>query len=130
MSFAHQDWKPVVFRKKIDNKKSSKNTKVVARSNVKNHTGLNKNTTVKDDDEIKKIKTVGLETGKQIQQARLAKKIKQKELAQRLNVQVSIIQQYENGKAKYNGAMLTRIGKVLGVRLTGKKRKKSDKEKN
>jgi ribosome-binding protein aMBF1 (putative translation factor) len=41
-------------------------------------------------------------------------------LAKQLNVLPDIIRDYENGSAPRNGALLNRIGKVLGIKLTGK----------
>ena len=60
-----------------------------------------------DGDEIVKPKTVDKNIAKQLQQARCAKKLKQKEVAQRLNVPLSMIQNVENGKAKLNKAFLS-----------------------
>lgn len=71
-------------------------------------------------DELPQTTTVGRDTGQAIQQARLAKKLKQSDLAKQLNVAPDIIRDYENGSAPRNGALLNRMGKVLGVKLTGK----------
>lgn len=75
---------------------------------------------IKDDDEIPQVEKVGMDTGKNIMQARLAKNLKQVDLARQLNVLPDIIRDYENGSAPRNGALLNRIGKILGVKLTGK----------
>jgi ribosome-binding protein aMBF1 (putative translation factor) len=75
---------------------------------------------IKDDDELPQVEKVGLDTGKIIMQARLAKNLKQVDLAKQLNVLPDIIRDYENGSAPRNGALLNRIGKVLGIKLTGK----------
>jgi ribosome-binding protein aMBF1 (putative translation factor) len=53
-------------------------------------------------------------------QARTAKKMSQKDVANKLNIQVSDFQKIENGTMKRNGELLNRLGKVLGVKLTGK----------
>ena len=45
----------------------------------------------------------------------------QKELAQRLNLRGGVIRDYELGKAIPSGKILNRIGRLLNVRLTGKK---------
>jgi ribosome-binding protein aMBF1 (putative translation factor) len=76
---------------------------------------------IKYDDEIPVSDKVGIETGKQIMQARLAKNLKQSDLAKRLNITPDIIRDYENGTAIRNGALLNSIGKTLGIKLTGKK---------
>ncbi len=86
---------------------------------------LNMNATVsgkkiRDDDEIPQVEKVGIETGKIIMQARLAKNLKQTDLAKQLNITPDIIRDYENGSAPRNGSLLNRMSKVLGVKLTGK----------
>jgi ribosome-binding protein aMBF1 (putative translation factor) len=75
---------------------------------------------IKDEDEIPQVEKVGVDTGKLIMQARLAKNLKQTDLAKQLNVLPDIIRNYENGSAPRNGALLNKIGKHLGVKLTGK----------
>jgi ribosome-binding protein aMBF1 (putative translation factor) len=75
---------------------------------------------IKDEDEMPQVEKVGIETGKLIMQARLAKNLKQTDLAKQLNVLPDIIRNYENGSAPRNGALLNKIGKHLGVKLTGK----------
>ncbi len=75
---------------------------------------------IKDDEEIPLLEKVGMDTGKIIMQARLAKNLKQTDLAKQLNITPDIIRDYENGSAPRNGALLNKMGKVLGVKLTGK----------
>jgi len=75
---------------------------------------------IKDEDEIPQVEKVGMDTGKIIMQARLAKNLKQTDLAKQLNITPDIVRDYENGSAPRNGALLNKIGKVLGVKLTGK----------
>ena len=53
-------------------------------------------------------------------QGRVAKKMNQKELANRLGINIKNIQGYENGKIKINNAEITKIERFLGVKLTGK----------
>ncbi len=52
-----------------------------------------------------------------IQQGRLAKKMSQVELAQLLQVPVSVINSYETNKIIPTNAFIARIEKVLGVKL-------------
>ena len=70
--------------------------------------------------ELPKQKNVGREIGMKMQKARLAKKLKQVDVARRLNMQAALYQKYENGTAPRNGSVLNKIGKILGVKLTGK----------
>ena len=75
---------------------------------------------INDEDELPKLDKVGLEMGKIIMQARLAKNLKQNDLAKQLNITPDIIRDHENGSAPRNGALLNRIGKILDIKLTGK----------
>ena len=52
-----------------------------------------------------------------IQKARQAKKMTQKELAILLNIQASVISEYECGNAIPNRQLLSKISKVLGVKI-------------
>merc|ERR1711918_266715 len=52
-----------------------------------------------------------------LQQARLARKMSQAELAQQINEKGSVINEYEGGKAIPNGAIINKLNRALGVRL-------------
>ena len=70
-----------------------------------------------ESNESGKIKTTGIEMGKRISQARMAKNIKQKDLANLVNIQPTLLNQIERGTAKYDANIINRIQKVLGVRV-------------
>lgn len=107
-SYEHQDWEPVVFNKKEG---GSKNI------TYQNSAGTKRKNELLSDD-IPSLKVISKEQSLAIIQARNAKGISQKELAQKMGVNVSIIQEYENGKVKsFNKSFLTRIMKVLGAKL-------------
>ena len=55
-----------------------------------------------------------------IMKTRNAKGLSQKELAQRAQVQPSVVQQYESGKVKADINVLRKMERVLGVKLSGK----------
>lgn len=55
-----------------------------------------------------------------IQKARLEKKMSQSDLAKQINERPQVVQEYENGKAVPNQAVLAKMEKVLGVKLRGK----------
>jgi putative transcription factor len=59
--------------------------------------------------------TVELKTA--IQQARIAKKLSQKELAQQINIPVSVINDYEKGNAIPNNNFIAKLEKFLGTKL-------------
>merc|ERR1712232_895689 len=52
-----------------------------------------------------------------LQQARLAKKMTQAQLATAINEKGSVINEYEGGKAIPNGAIINKLNGALGVRL-------------
>jgi len=52
-----------------------------------------------------------------LQQARLAKKMSQHELANCLNEKNSVINEYESGKAIPNNAVIAKIERALGCKL-------------
>jgi len=61
--------------------------------------------------------TVSHEFKLALQQARLAKKMTQNDLAQYVNEKNSIINEYESGKAIPNGQIINKLNRALGVRL-------------
>lgn len=65
-----------------------------------------------DDNDITPIKKFD-KLGKEIAQARLNKNLTQKQLAQKLNLPASLIQQIENGSAVYDGNIYGKIKSVL-----------------
>jgi ribosome-binding protein aMBF1 (putative translation factor) len=108
--YSHQDWKQVIV------KKSKATKKMEAKKNPKkqNAPGTKKFQEL-DGNEIVKPKMIDKNIAKQLQQARSVKKLKQKEVAQRLNVPVSMIQNIENGKAKLNKAFVNKLKKFYGI---------------
>jgi putative transcription factor len=121
--FSHQDWNPVVLKKTQKQlKEMNKGTlpkEIVTNKNYKansSSTHLSKKLLDEENDDFK-IETVSRSLSFQIQQARTAKKISQKDLANQMNTQLSIIQSYENGKATPDGAFLAKMSRVLGVKL-------------
>jgi ribosome-binding protein aMBF1 (putative translation factor) len=75
-----------------------------------------------DNEEIGKIEKVSLKLGQIVLKARNGKGWSQKELAQKIGggLNTKIIQEIENNTAKKDGALLVKIQRVLGVKLTGK----------
>ena len=72
---------------------------------------------IRDDDELPQVEKVGIDIGKQIMQARLAKNLKQVDLAKKLNLTPDFIRDYENGTAPMNKSILNNIAKVLGIKI-------------
>lgn len=99
----HQDWKPVVLRKNTDEKKSSQRP-----AGTKKFHNL-------DGDDPDAPKKLGMNAGKQIQQARCTKGLSQKQLAQMVNVKAQVITDYESGKAMPDRAILNKLNRALGI---------------
>ena len=108
----HQDWKPIVIRtsdKHVgENKRSSKKLSDGQQKDIK----LMKQV---EEDNLHHDK-VPPEIRKQIQQKRGVLKWTQKQLAQKVNLQVSVINEIETGKAKYNPQHITKIKRTLGIK--------------
>lgn len=95
------------------------NSKV--QKNISNKNSNNKSTKKVDpNDELPKLTTVGREIGMKIQQARISKGWKQKMVSDKMNMDASLYQKYENGTALRNGQILNKLGRILGVKFTGK----------
>ena len=74
--------------------------------------------TAADTDDAKKTKYVVKATSDTIRQARCEKKLTQKELAQKCNMDVSIIAEIERGgNCVYNATHVNKIQSVLGVKI-------------
>lgn len=105
-----QDWEPVILNNKKNtyNENSKKNNKSNNESN-------------NDLEETNKNPTVSLSNSLLIQNGRMAKKLTQKQLAQRLNIDSKIIQGYESGKIVPDVKLMTRIENILCIKLNKKK---------
>ena len=129
---SHQDWDPIVFKKRAPrsaNEARARGVKVSKeRANTKNEAYKNTLNARKVENEEIKIQKIDLNLSKLIQKARFDAKISQKELAEKLNLQLSIIQGYESGKIIPNKTLLYKMGKVLNIHLTGKNIGKKIKE--
>ena len=112
-NMSHQDWTPVVFgskKKSNDEPTTSSSSSSSSLSNV----GVYK---AASDDDVKKTKYVLKITSQAIMGARTEKKMTQKELAQKCNMDVSIINEIERGTCVYNATHVNKIQSVLGVKI-------------
>ncbi|GAB4813209.1 hypothetical protein N2152v2_000255 [Parachlorella kessleri] len=134
MNLNGQDWDSVVIRKKAPTAKDAKSATAVnqaIRAGAQVETlkkfdaGSNKHgagpikhaTKLEQETEVFEHEHVSTELKKQIQQARIAKKLTQAQLAQLINEKPQIINEYENGKAIPNPQILSKMSRVLGVTL-------------
>ena len=100
-----QDWEPVVLKK----------------TNNTNKTNNVKKENYSDTMDIEVKPTVSLNNSLLIQKARMAKKMSQKDLAQKLNIDSKIIQTYESGKAIPDNKLMIKLEKILNIKLNKKK---------
>lgn len=112
----HQDWKPVVWTKKIEKKNLPKTIEI---KNEQKNKNTIKNTVKKvytdnNEEEIMPA-IIDHDLSKIIQQKRLLLKISQQELANKLSIPVSVINQYEKGEGIRNGTYINKIKKFLNI---------------
>merc|ERR1711879_444534 len=129
-----QDWAPVVWNKadpKGTASKSSSEINAARRSGAavetekKYNASTNKSahanvSNVKKLDENRALfrhETVSHDFKLALQQARLAKKMTQAQMATAINEKSTVINEYESGKAIPNGAIINKLNRALGVRL-------------
>ena len=119
-----QDWTPVAMSKSRpssttatykDVAASMAATKNSASAVVAATTSVSK---IDDADNAKKTKYVAKATSDAIRTARCEKKLTQKELAQKCNMDVSIVAEIERGgNCVYNATHVNKIQSVLGVKI-------------
>ena len=73
-----------------------------------------------EDTESTKVDRIDKKVSKRIVDARVAKKLKQTDLAKQINILPSLLQKYENGSAIPDISIILKLQKKLGVKLTGK----------
>ena len=127
-----QDWNDVSWDKRGERSKNESKTTFINNQMRKNNTTSqlkvvkpNENkvsnvTNVKkieNEEETFKHQTVSLTVAKRIAQARCEKKLTQKDLANKLNLPLKIIQDYESSKAIPNHIILNKIEKILEKRV-------------
>ncbi len=111
----HQDWKPVILRKPKALLPKPKKEKVL--SNVKpNSNSASVNARKLEEVDIPIQKKTPKEVYKEIQQARTLKKMSQQDLATRLSVKKSIINDLESGKMPYDKKFISKVKNVLGIK--------------
>lgn len=106
---SHQDWKEVIIHGKSSSTSNEKN--------VNKHYEQTKEKKL-ENEEIGSHNKVSISMAKMIQQGRIIKGFKtQKDLANAIGVNVSVINSYESGKAIPDASILQKLRRVLGVKL-------------
>ena len=122
--FEHQDLEVLhLVNKKValERAKKNKTGNNDVDSNVKRkYTGDSKMKKLEMDMENLKVETVSKSVSTTIREQRTKLNMKQKDLANKINVPVSTIQQYENGKSQTDIKILIKLEKALRCKLTGK----------
>ena len=115
-----QDWKPVVFNNRALNQKLNN------KSNVDDTTSSSKTGSslenigiykAASDEDTKKTKYVTKATSDAVRTARCEKKLTQKELAQKCNMDAAIISEIERGGGVYNATHINKLQSVLGTKI-------------
>lgn len=118
MSHSHQDWNSVTIGKVT---KTNENSQTIAKHHVSkpsNGVKVEKIIDPNDPDAEPETRPVMIThtLSQQIQQARVAKGMTQKELANAISIPVSVINEYERGDAVHNINYITKIKNYLGIR--------------
>jgi ribosome-binding protein aMBF1 (putative translation factor) len=116
---SHQDWEPVVFKKKNTEvqKEAQRRQSAQAASATVSKTANKPAWKIEKqvDGDGPPVTYVSKDDANKIVQGRVAMKLSQKDLAQRLNMQFKDIQDIENGKAVENKAVLSKIKRFLHI---------------
>jgi ribosome-binding protein aMBF1 (putative translation factor) len=118
MAYSHQDWNTVVVRKpqavkkEIVNKSAVEKTKPTLSSVIQDKPAWKIEKMVDDGE---KLKRVSKEDALAIIRARVAAKLSQEQLAQRVNMQPKDIKEIESCHAFENKAVLAKLKRVLGM---------------
>lgn len=114
----HQDWKPVVLKKShAQLKKEGKlnqTKEIIAKNSRPNSNSITPQNAWKlDGEDVAPPKYIPKETSKLIQQARMAQKLSQQDLANKLCVKKNIINDLESGKMILDKQFISKVKKVL-----------------
>ena len=122
--FEHQDLEVLhLVNKKValENAKKDRIRKgLTTMETKKKYQGDSKMKKLEEDMENLKVETVSKSISTTIREQRTKLNLKQKDLANKINVPVATIQQYENGKSQTDIKILIKLEKALRCKLTGK----------
>jgi ribosome-binding protein aMBF1 (putative translation factor) len=110
-SLEHQNWTPQVIRKKNDNVDGGGPKKKISQAQQRDNKLMKR----ADNDDLKHDK-ITLELMVKIQQGRASQKWTQKDLANRCNLPVTVINEIESGKAIYNPQQINKIKRILKIK--------------
>ena len=121
---SHQDWTPVVFTRTkaktaVEKRMATRRGKTKIVEKRKDNSKIHK---IENETENIKHEKISVHFGKALMQARMAAKMTQKALAQKLNVKSTIIQNYEKAKGIPNQRLIQKLEKALNCKLPRKKK--------
>jgi len=135
-----QDWQPYSLNKQnTHNRNSEKNVNKIIQGGANvdtvkkynaghNHNHAVQNVGKKAEAEETKLEHVSHDFKIALMQARQAAELKQSELAQRINEKTSVINDYESGRAYPDPQIISKMERVLKVKLPRKKKEKKTQE--
>ena len=109
-----QDWTPVTFNKRNATPATANKPAAKAATFSLENVGVYK---AASDDDVKKTKYVSKATSEAVRAFRCEKKLTQKELAQKCNMDAAIVSEVERGGGVYNAAHINKIQSALGVKI-------------
>ncbi len=117
-----QDWTPVIMnntRKPQTQSRTSSHTSSSATSASASASASAVVAAISKpvEDDTKKTKYIAKVTSDAVRVARCEKKLTQKELAQKCNMDVSIVSEIERGTCVYNATHVNRLQTILGVKI-------------
>lgn len=119
MSFTHQDWNTVVISKKSKKSNNSSSSNKDNKSNTYHGPQMSKiqRKALDNDGSPDRLPTIDRKISLNIQQARQAKNLTRKQLANIINQPVTVIAEYEDGKAIPKADVINKLEKALGKQL-------------
>lgn len=107
----HQDWNTIYVTANKQLKEKEKQKEGVKSNHFSKENKIEKKI---EEGNLKHDKTPS-ELGKIIQSKRLSQNMTQKDLAQKLNIPVKMINEIESGKAKHNPQVISKIKRILNI---------------
>jgi len=111
----HQDWETLYVHCKGSKNKTKESSEKEVRSKKPNEFSKEKKLEGKIDNGELKHRKIDKELSKKIQQARLSGGMTQKDLANKLALQSSVINDIECGRAIYNHQQINKIKRLLKI---------------
>ena len=120
--FQHQDLEQIILRsKKLKLQEQKKKNRLDGSVSVEKKKNVNtKLYDLENETENVKVETINKSISNEIRTHRTKLNLKQKDLANRINVPLQIIQKYENGSSQTDIKILLKLEKILKCKLTGK----------